>query len=127
MTNFLKGIDPVDVRYLIDLKEVKDIVAELLGEVQEIVTISVSYDKTEDETGVSVVRPMVELEEKTGLSEADRHAILSSGLNLDAPFDNGDEVFRTLFGESHVITAATHDDDGTFFTIEIPYETYRNL
>ncbi|SDJ49933.1 hypothetical protein [Salimicrobium halophilum] len=127
MTNYLKQIEPVDVRYLIDLKEVKDIVADMLGEGNSVVSIRVSYDETDDETGAELIRPMVELEEISGLTEADRHAVLSSGLNLDAPFDNGDQVFRTIFGPSHVITAATEDEDGSFFTVEVPYEEYRNL
>ncbi|SIS48977.1 hypothetical protein [Salimicrobium flavidum] len=127
MNDYLKQLEPVEVRYLIDTKELREIVTHMLGEADSLVSIYLSYDYTEDETDGGMVRPMIELEEISGLTEENRHTILSTGLNLDAPFDNGDEVFRAIFGSSHVVIDATEDNDGTFFTVEVPYEDYKNL
>ncbi|SDY14689.1 MULTISPECIES: hypothetical protein [Salimicrobium] len=126
MSHFLKRFDPVEVRYLIDAGEIQEITAEMLGEVSSLVNTYVSYEYTAASEG-NLVRPMITLEETEGLTEKDRNAILSTGFNLDAPFDNGDEVFRTIFGDSHVVIAATEDEDGVFFTVEVPYEDFKSF
>ncbi|PBB04624.1 MULTISPECIES: hypothetical protein [Salimicrobium] len=126
MSHYLKRFDPVEVRYLIDAGEIQEITAEMLGEVASLVNTYISYEYTAASEG-NLVRPMITLEETEGLTEENRNSILSTGFNLDAPFDNGDEIFRTVFGDSHVVIAATEDEDGVFFTVEIPYEDFKTL
>ncbi|RWZ58138.1 hypothetical protein EQV77_10165 [Halobacillus fulvus] len=127
MSQYLNRIEPEDVRFLMDVSEFKEFVLEMLGDARELVQVKVDYDHLEDQTGATMIRPMVKLEEISRLNEEQRHLLLSSGFSIDRePFDNGDYAMEQIFGQEYTIAHASEDQDGAFFTIEMPYRFYIN-
>jgi|GEM_PF-4236811 len=125
MAEFTNRLEPEEVRFLMDFSELKDIVTELLGEANALVNVEIDYDEIEEPDGITIIRPMVKLQETSSLTEEDRHKILSSGLSIDRePFDNGDHAMERIFGNSYTVLEATSDADGNFFTIEMPFRSY---
>ncbi len=125
MHRFLKRLKPEDVHFLLDFSEFKEFVEEMLGQANPLVTIEIDSDEIKDPYDVTVIRPMVKLREVSTLTEENRHTILESGFSIDRePFDNGDYAMEQIFGDNYTILAATEDEDGSFFTIELPYGDY---
>ncbi|MFQ3543986.1 hypothetical protein Q7A53_07855 [Halobacillus rhizosphaerae] len=125
MHRFLKRLKPEDVHFLLDFSEFKEFVEEMLGQANPLVTIEIDSDEIKDPYDVTVIRPLVKLREVSTLTEENRHTILESGFSIDRePFDNGDYAMEQIFGDNYTILAATEDEDGSFFTIELPYGDY---
>ncbi|WP_226584891.1 hypothetical protein [Halobacillus litoralis] len=125
MPRYLDRIEPEDVRFLMDLSEFKNFVIEMLGDARDLVNIQIDYDYIEDPGGTTLVRPMVKLTEISQFTEENRHTVLKSGFSIDRePFDNGDYAMEEIFGPYYTVLAATEDEDGAFFTIEMPYRHY---
>ncbi|WLR47879.1 hypothetical protein LC065_00855 [Halobacillus litoralis] len=125
MSRYLDRIEPEDVRFLMDLSEFKTIVLDMLGDARDLVNIQINYDLLDEPEGETLVRPMVLLNEISNFTEEDRHALLQTGFSIDGePFDNGDYAMEQIFGAEYTILAVTEDEDGAFFTIEIPYRNF---
>ncbi|MBH0231235.1 hypothetical protein [Halobacillus yeomjeoni] len=128
MSQYLNRIEPEDVRFLIDLTELKEVVIDLLGDAASLVHVEVSYDQFQDPYDVTMIRPMVKLEEVSDFTEENRHTLLSSGFSIDKePFDNGDYALKQIFGQEYTIVEANEDQEGAFFTVEMPYRAYVDL
>lgn len=128
MTDYLSRLEPEEVRFFIDVSEFKSIVMEMLGEAQDVVQVDVGYETVENPGSSPLIRPMVQLTEISRFTEEDRHKVLQSGFSIDrVPFDNGDYAMEQIFGTEYMITHAEEDDDGAFFTIEMPYRYYHAL
>ncbi|UOQ92502.1 hypothetical protein MUO14_18925 [Halobacillus shinanisalinarum] len=121
---YLNKLLPEDVHYLLDLSEFKELIEEMLGKASKLVTVEVDCDQIEDSYDNSNFRPMVILKEIANLSEENRHTILNTGFSLGQPFDSGDFAMKKVFGDNYTVIAATEDQDGDFFTVEIPYEDF---
>ncbi|RDY71824.1 MULTISPECIES: hypothetical protein [Halobacillus] len=125
MSRYLDRIEPEDVRFLMDLSEFKTIVLDMLGEARNLVNIQINYDFLDEPEGDTLVRPMVQLNEISKFTEEDRHTLLKTGFSIDGePFDNGDYAMEQIFGAEYTILAITEDEDGAFFTIEMPYRNF---
>ncbi|WP_394219364.1 hypothetical protein [Halobacillus trueperi] len=125
MSRYLDRIEPEDVRFLMDLSEFKTIVLDILGEARDLVNIQINYDLLDEPEGDTLVRPMVQLNEISKFTEEDRHTLLQTGFSIDdEPFDNGDYAMKQIFGAEYTILAVTEDEDGAFFTIEMPYRKF---
>ncbi|MYL50908.1 hypothetical protein GLV98_15540 [Halobacillus litoralis] len=125
MSRYLDRIEPEDVRFLMDLSEFKTIVLDILGEARDLVNIQINYDLLDEPEGDTLVRPMVQLNEISKFTEEDRHTLLQTGFSIDGePFDNGDYAMEQIFGAEYSILAVTEDEDGAFFTIEMPYRNF---
>ncbi|MEC3883551.1 hypothetical protein VKA52_07465 [Halobacillus sp. HZG1] len=126
MSLYLEHIEPEDVRFLMDLSEFKTVVLKMLGEAQNLVNLQISYDFLDEPEGDTLVRPMVELNEISKFTEEDRHTLLQSGFSIDGePFDNADYAMEQIFGAEYTILDVTEDEDGAFFTIEMPYRNFK--
>ncbi|ARI78397.1 hypothetical protein [Halobacillus mangrovi] len=125
MSQYLNRIEPEDVRFLMDLSELKQYVVEMLGEAKDLVQIEISYDQFTDAYDTAVIRPMVKLEEISDFTEENRHTLLSTGFSIDRePYDNGDFAMEQIFGQEYTIVDVNDDADGAFFTIEMPYHHF---
>ncbi|MBX0359255.1 hypothetical protein [Halobacillus sp. Nhm2S1] len=125
MSRYLDRIEPEDVRFLMDLSEFKTLVLEMLGEARDLVNIQINYDVLDEPEGDTLVRPMVQLNEISKFTEENRHTLLQTGFSIDGePFDNGDYAMEKIFGSTYTILAVTEDEDGAFFTIEMPYRNF---
>ncbi|GEN53563.1 hypothetical protein [Halobacillus faecis] len=125
MSRYLDRIEPEDVRFLMDLSEFKTLVLEMLGEARDLVNIQINYDFLDEPEGDTLVRPMVQLNEISKFTEEDRHTLLQTGFSIDGePFDNGDYAMEQIFGSAYTILSVTEDEDGAFFTIEMPYRNF---
>ncbi len=122
-THYLNQLIPEDVVYLLDLSEFKGLIQEMLGEASEFVTVEIDWDKIND-NNITTFRPMVMMKEIANLTEEKRHTILNSGFSLGQPFESGDYAMERIFGENYTIMAATEDQDGDFFTVEVPYADF---
>ncbi len=128
MNDYLSRIEPEEVRFFMDVSEFKSIVLEMLGEARHIVQVEVSYEIVENPGTSPLIRPMIQLTEISRFTEEDRHKVLQSGFSIDRePFDNGDYAMEQIFGTEYTIAHAEEDDDGAFFTIEMPYRYYSAL
>jgi hypothetical protein len=127
MSRYLDRIEPEDVRFLMDLSEFKEYVTEMLGDAKELVQLEVSYDHIKDPYETTIIRPMVKLEEITDFTEENRHTLLATGFSIDRePFDNGDYAMEQIFGQEYTVVDVIDDEDGAFFTIEMPYHHFVN-
>ncbi|MGR9047243.1 hypothetical protein ACQ4XT_01155 [Halobacillus faecis] len=125
MSRYLDRIEPEDVRFLMDLSEFKTIVLDMLDDARDLVNIQINYDLLDEPEGETLVRPMVLLNEISNFTEEDRHTLLQTGFSIDGePFDNGDYAMEQIFGSEYTILAVTEDEDGAFFTIEMPYRNF---
>ncbi|MFD2925046.1 hypothetical protein [Halobacillus naozhouensis] len=122
--HYLNQLVPEDVVYLLDLRELKDLIQEMLGEASEFVTVEIDWDKINDNYNTSAFRPMVMLKETANLTEENRHTIINTGFGLGQPFNSGDYAMKRIFGENYTIMAVTEDEDGDFFTVEIPFKDF---
>ncbi|CDQ20485.1 hypothetical protein SAMN05192559_105251 [Halobacillus karajensis] len=126
MSRYLDRIEPEDVRFLMDFSEFKTFVIDMLGDARDLVQIHIDYDLIEETENMPLIRPMVHLSEVSNFTEEDRHTLLATGFSIDQePFVNGDYAMKQIFGPEYTILAATEDDDGAFFTIEIPFRNYQ--
>ncbi|WP_079526455.1 hypothetical protein [Halobacillus hunanensis] len=123
-THYLNQLTPEDVVYLLDLRELKELVQEMLGKASEFVTVEIDWDKINDKHNITTFRPMVIMKEMANLTEEKRHTILNTGFSLGQPFESGDYAMERIFGENYTIIAATEDEDGDFFTVEVPYPDF---
>ncbi|UOQ43863.1 hypothetical protein MUN89_18605 [Halobacillus salinarum] len=125
MSQYLRRLKPEDVHFLLDFSEFKEFVEEMLGDAKKLVTLEIDHDEIKDAYDVTIIRPMVILREISTLTEEDRHKILDTGFSIDRePFDNGDFAMEEIFGTNYTILSSIEDDDGAFFTIEMPYRDY---
>ncbi|QAS51963.1 hypothetical protein [Halobacillus litoralis] len=125
MSQYIGRIDPEDVRFLMDLSEFKEFVTDMLGGARGLVNVEIDYEIIEEQAGDTLIRPMVLLNEISRFTEEDRHTLLSSGFSIDRePYKNGDYAMEQIFGTYYTILEATEDEDGAFFTIELPYHHF---
>ncbi|SFK20952.1 hypothetical protein SAMN04487936_10947 [Halobacillus dabanensis] len=125
MSRYLDNFEPEDVRFLMDLSEFKEFIVDMLGDTRDSVDIRIDFDYIEEPGGASLVRPMVHLTEASQLTEEKQQHLRDTGFSIgDEPYANGDYAMDKIFGPHYVILAATEDEDGAFFTIEMPYRHY---
>lgn len=125
MSQYLDKIEPEDVRFLMDLSEFKEIVKEMLGDARLLVNIQIDYEFLQEPHASTLVRPMIHLTEISNFTEEHRHTLIQTGFSIDKePFANGDYAMEQIFGPYYTILAATEDEDGAFFTIELPYRHF---
>ncbi|MCP3030161.1 hypothetical protein LF817_02265 [Halobacillus sp. A1] len=127
MTDYLKKIEPTDVRFLIDLSEIKEMVQLMLGNLKEHLQVELGFDKIEDSYNTTIVRLLINLKENNVLTNEQHMELLDKGFSAgDEPFKNGDQVLYNIFGHDYSIISVTKDEDGDFITIEMPYEAFKN-
>ena len=125
MSRYLHKIEPEDVRFLMDLSEFKEFIVDMLGNSRNSVNIRIDFDHIKELGESTLVRPMVHLTEASRLTEDDQQNLRNTGFIIgDEPYANGDHAMDKIFGPHYVILAATEDEDGAFFTIEMPYRHY---
>jgi hypothetical protein len=125
MSRYLDKFEPEDVRFLMDLSEFKEFIVDMLGNSRNSVDVRIDYDYIEEPGEATFVRPMVHLTEAGRLTEEEQQHLRDTGFIIgDEPYKNGDYAMDKIFGPNYVILAATDDEDGAFFTIEMPYRHY---
>ncbi|MFC7061919.1 hypothetical protein [Halobacillus seohaensis] len=128
MSCYLKQLEPEDVRFLLDFSELKKIVKDMLGDFSNDLRVDIDFEIAQDPYYTSTVRPMIDLQKENVLSHDQQMRLTEIGFSLaDEPFQNADHVMFTIFGSTCTIIAATRDEDGDFFTIEMPYHDYAGL